>query len=56
MNNRIEPTCKERPHSHHTPVLRDVGIRSVHVRGSIHKYCVDATMFDALRTQGVLDE
>ena len=54
QNNRIEP--KEKPQSHHLPVLRDVDIRSVHVRGSISGYHVDAAMFDTLRALGVLDE
>ena len=54
MTNRIESKLK--PQDYHTPVLRDVDIRNVHVTGKMVKYHVGADMFDSLRSLGVLDE
>ena len=54
MNNRIE--AKTSPTEIHTPVLRDVNIRDIHVTGTISKGYVEADMFNALRALGVLDE
>ena len=54
MNNRIE--AKTVPQDFHTPVLRDVNIRNIHVSGKLTKNHVDADMFKSLRSLGVLDE
>jgi len=54
MNNRIE--AKTVPQEFHTPVLRDVNIRNIHVSGKLTKNHVDADMFSSLRSLGVLDE
>ena len=54
MNNRIE--AKTSPTDAHTPVLRDVNIRDIHVSGTISKGYVDAEMFNTLRALGVIDE
>jgi len=54
MTKKYEP--KEKPQSHHTPVLRNVPLRHVFTHGQIDKYHIDATMFDTLRSLGVIDE
>ena len=51
---RYEP--KEKPQSHHTPVLRNVPLHRVFTHGQIDKYHIDANMFDTLRSLGVIDE
>ena len=57
----INPTsgkyeARVKPPTSHLPVLVDVSADAVHACGSIDNYHISASLFDALRSLGVLDE